>query len=123
MIARPHEAGGGGAEPASRSPGAIPQPDIAEPKRDTQTPPTAAAGDIASLLALYMLLRLAPGLVVRASYPWLADRTVTGFTRASTTGPLIGIVAALLVTWCEALGGGRFVGVPDRRPAKRHTFH
>jgi predicted Na+-dependent transporter len=65
---------------------------------------TVAAGDIASSLVLYMLVPLGLGLVVRARYPGLAEQVVGGFTRASSAGLVIGIVAGLLVTWREVLG-------------------
>jgi predicted Na+-dependent transporter len=65
---------------------------------------TVSAGDIASSLVLYMLLPLALGLVVRARYPQLADSWVGPAGQVSSFGLVLGIVAAVLVTWQDILG-------------------
>jgi predicted Na+-dependent transporter len=65
---------------------------------------TVSAGDIASSLVLYMLLPLALGLVVRARYPQLADSWVGPAGQVSSVGLVLGIVAAVLVTWQDILG-------------------
>ena len=65
---------------------------------------TVSAGDIASSLVLYMLLPLALGLLVRARYPQLATSWVGPTGQVSTVGLVLGIVAALLVTWQDILG-------------------
>lgn len=70
--------------------------------------------DIASSLILFMLIPLGIGLFVRARYPDLAADWVGTAGLASSIGLLIGIVAALLVTWRDilgALGSLIFIGV------------
>jgi BASS family bile acid:Na+ symporter len=74
---------------------------------------SVSAWDIASSLILFMLIPLAAGLVVRARYSALAASWVGPAGQASTVGLLIGIVAALLVTWrdvLDSLGSWIFVG-------------
>jgi BASS family bile acid:Na+ symporter len=74
---------------------------------------TVSAGDIASSLVLYMLVPLALALVVRARYPQLADSWVGPAGQVSSVGLVLGIVAAVLVTWQDipgSLGSWLFVG-------------
>jgi predicted Na+-dependent transporter len=72
------------------------------------------AWDIASSLVLFMLIPLGLGLVIRARYSSLADDWVGRAAQASSMGLLIGIGAALLVTWRDilgAIGSVIFIGV------------
>ena len=74
---------------------------------------TVSAWDIASSLILYMLIPLALGLMVRARYPSLADSWVGPAGQISSMGLVIGITAALLVTWrdiLDSIGSWVFVG-------------
>lgn len=65
---------------------------------------TVSAGDIASSLLILMVAPLAVGLIARARYPQLADTCAGPVEKASTFGLLLGLVAAMLVTWREVLG-------------------
>jgi predicted Na+-dependent transporter len=72
------------------------------------------AWDIASSLVLFMLVPLGLGLLIRARYAELADGWVGHAAQASSVGLLVGIGAALLVTWQDilgAIGSVIFVGV------------
>jgi BASS family bile acid:Na+ symporter len=60
--------------------------------------------DIASSLIVLMLIPLGVGLFVRARYTELATSWVGPATQASTVGLLIGMVAALLVSWQDVIG-------------------
>ena len=60
--------------------------------------------DIASSLIVLMLIPLGIGLFVKARYEDLADSWVGTAGQTSSVGLLIGIVAALLVTWRDILG-------------------
>jgi BASS family bile acid:Na+ symporter len=71
------------------------------------------AGDIASSLIITMLIPLGIGLFVKARYPDLADSWVGPVGQASSVALLIGLVAALVVTWQDivaSLGSWIFVG-------------
>lgn len=65
---------------------------------------TVDAGQIAQSLIVLMLVPLGIGLGVRARYPGLADDWVGAAGRASSAGLLIGISAAILLTWQDILG-------------------
>ncbi len=65
---------------------------------------TVDAGQIARSLIVLMLVPLGIGLVVRARYPGLADDWVGPAGQASSAGLLIGISAAILLTWQDILG-------------------
>ena len=65
---------------------------------------TVDAGQIAQSLIVLMLVPLGIGLVVRARYPGLADDWVGPVGQASSAGLLIGIAAAILLTWQDILG-------------------
>ena len=70
--------------------------------------------DIASSLIILMLIPLGLGLFVKARYEELADSWVGTATQASSIGLMLGIVAALLVSWQDvvgAIGSWIFVGV------------
>jgi predicted Na+-dependent transporter len=74
---------------------------------------SVSAWDIGSSLFIFMLIPLAIGLLVRARYPGLAHSWVGPAGQASTVGLLLGIVAALVVTWRDvlsSLGSWIFVG-------------
>ena len=74
---------------------------------------TVDAGQIAQSLIVLMLVPLGIGLVVRARYPGLADDWVGPVGQASSAGLLIGISAAILLTWQDivgAIGTWIFVG-------------
>ena len=60
--------------------------------------------DIASSLIVLMLVPLSVGLLIRARYEVLADGWVETVGRASSVALLLGIGAALLVTWQDLLG-------------------
>jgi predicted Na+-dependent transporter len=60
--------------------------------------------DIASSLIVLMLIPLAIGLFVKARYAELAQEWVGKVGQISSVGMLIGISAALLVTWRDILG-------------------
>ena len=60
--------------------------------------------DIASSLIVLMLVPLSVGLLIRARYEELADGWVETVGRASSVALLLGIGAALLVTWQDLLG-------------------
>jgi BASS family bile acid:Na+ symporter len=60
--------------------------------------------DIASSLILLMLLPLGLGLLARERYPDLADGIVGGVGQIANVGLVIGISAALLVSWRDVLG-------------------
>jgi predicted Na+-dependent transporter len=61
-------------------------------------------GEIASSLVLFMLVPLAIGLFVRGRYPALADEWVGTAGQIGNTALLLGIGAALLLTWRDILG-------------------
>ena len=65
---------------------------------------TVDAGQIAQSLVVLMLVPLGIGLVVRARYPGLADDWVGPVGQASSAGLLIGISAAILLTWQDIIG-------------------
>jgi BASS family bile acid:Na+ symporter len=65
---------------------------------------TVDAGQIARSLIVLMLVPLGIGLAVRARYPGLADDWVGPAGQASSAGLLIGISAAVLLTWQDILG-------------------
>lgn len=65
---------------------------------------TVDAGQIARSLIVLMLVPLGIGLGVRARYPGLADGWVGPVGQASSAGLLIGISAAILLTWQDILG-------------------
>jgi BASS family bile acid:Na+ symporter len=70
--------------------------------------------EIAQSLVLFMLIPLGLGLLVRARYPELADDWVGTAGKASSTGLLLGITSALLLTWREvvaSIGTGIFAGL------------
>ncbi len=60
--------------------------------------------EIAQSLVLFMLIPLGLGLFVRARYPELADDWVGAAAKASSTGLLLGIGSALLLTWRDVIG-------------------
>ena len=60
--------------------------------------------DIASSLIVLMLVPLGIGLFIKARYAELADGWVGSVGQISSVGMLIGISAALLVTWRDILG-------------------
>jgi BASS family bile acid:Na+ symporter len=60
--------------------------------------------EIASSLILFMIVPLSIGLVVRARYPDLASGWVGSAAQISSVALLIGIGAALLVTWRDIIG-------------------
>lgn len=69
--------------------------------------------DIAQSLLLFMLVPMALGLIVNGRWPDAAAAVSAGFTKASTTGLAIGVVAALVVTWRDvfaSIGSWIFVG-------------
>jgi predicted Na+-dependent transporter len=69
---------------------------------------------IAQSLVVLMLTPLGLGLFVRSRYPTLADDWVGVANQASSTGLLLGIASALLLTWREvvgAIGTWIFVGL------------
>ena len=71
------------------------------------------AWDIASSLIVTMLIPLGIGLFVKARYTDLADSWVGPVGQISNTALLIGIVAALVVTWQDivgAIGSWMFIG-------------
>jgi BASS family bile acid:Na+ symporter len=72
------------------------------------------AWDIASSLIVTMLIPLGIGLFIKARYPDLADDWVGPVGQASSVALLIGLVAAVVVTWQDivgALGSLIFLGV------------
>ena len=72
-----------------------------------------AAWDIASSLIVTMLVPLGIGLLVKARYEELADEWVAKVAAVSSVGLVIGMVAALLVTWQDiigAIGSWIFIG-------------
>ena len=81
--------------------------------------PTGATGlksddpwDIASSLIVLMLVPLSVGLLIKARYEELADGWVETVGRASSVALLLGIGAALLVTWQDILGAiGSWISV------------
>jgi predicted Na+-dependent transporter len=75
---------------------------------------TVDAWDIASSLIVLMLIPLGLGLLAKARYEAFADSIAAQAGQVSTVGLLIGIVAALLVSWQDVLGAAGswiFVGV------------
>jgi predicted Na+-dependent transporter len=60
--------------------------------------------DIATSLIVLMIIPLAVGLFVRARYTELATSWVGPATQASTVGLLLGLVAAILVSWQDVIG-------------------
>ena len=72
-----------------------------------------APWDIASSLIVTMLIPLGVGLFVKARYEGLADEWVAKVAAVSSVGLVIGMVAALLVTWQDiigAIGSWIFIG-------------
>ena len=72
-----------------------------------------APWDIASSLIVTMLIPLGIGLFVKARYEGLADEWVAKVAGVSSVGLVIGMVAALLVTWQDiigAIGSWIFIG-------------
>jgi BASS family bile acid:Na+ symporter len=65
---------------------------------------TVEAWDIASSLIVLMLIPLGLGLFAKARYEDFADSVVTQTGQISSLGLMIGIVAALLVSWQDVLG-------------------
>ncbi|MEX1336359.1 MAG: bile acid:sodium symporter [Candidatus Limnocylindrales bacterium] len=75
---------------------------------------TVEAWDIASSLTVLMLIPLGAGLLAKARYEDFADSVVAQAGQISNLGLMIGIVAALLVSWQDvlsAVGSWVFVGV------------
>lgn len=75
---------------------------------------TVDAWGIAGSLVVLMLIPLGLGLVARARYPEFADGVVGQVGQVSNLGLLLGIVAALLVSWQDvvgAVGTWVFVGI------------
>ncbi|MFV2063190.1 MAG: bile acid:sodium symporter family protein [Chloroflexota bacterium] len=73
-----------------------------------------SAVDIASSLVLFMLVPLGIGLVIKARYEDLADSWVGTAGQISSVALLLGIGAALFVTWRDiigAIGSWIFIGV------------
>ncbi len=69
--------------------------------------------DIASSLIVLMLVPLSIGLLIKARYEELADSWVEKVSQASSVALLLGIGAALLVSWqdiLEAIGSWIFIG-------------
>ena len=62
------------------------------------------AWDIASALIVLMLIPLGVGLFVKARYEDFADSIVAGVGQVANVGLMIGIAAALLVSWRDVLG-------------------
>ena len=65
---------------------------------------TVDAWEIAQSLVLFMLIPLAVGLVVRMRLPELADDWMGKAAHASSSGLLLGIGSALMLTWREVIG-------------------
>jgi predicted Na+-dependent transporter len=65
---------------------------------------TVDAWEIAQSLVLFMLIPLAVGLVMRVRLPELADDWMGKAAHASSSGLLLGIGSALLLTWREVIG-------------------
>ena len=75
---------------------------------------TVEPWDIASSLIVLMLLPLGLGLLAKARYEAFADSIAAQTGQISSVGLLIGIVAALLVSWQDvlgAIGSWIFVGI------------
>jgi BASS family bile acid:Na+ symporter len=75
---------------------------------------TVEAWDIASSLIVLMLIPLGLGLFAKARYEDFADSVVAQTGQLSSVGLMVGIVAALLVSWQDvfgAIGSWIFVGV------------
>ncbi len=75
---------------------------------------TVEAWDIAGSLIVLMLIPLGLGLLAKARYEEFADSVVGQAGQISSLGLLVGIVAALLVSWQDvlgAIGSWIFVGV------------
>ena len=75
---------------------------------------TVEAWDIAGSLIVLMLVPLGLGLFVKARYEPYADSIVGQAGQISSTGLMIGIVAALLVSWQDvfgAIGSWIFIGI------------
>jgi predicted Na+-dependent transporter len=62
------------------------------------------AWDIASSLIVLMLIPLGAGLFIKARYEEFADSIVAGIGQIANMGLLIGISAALLVSWRDVIG-------------------
>jgi BASS family bile acid:Na+ symporter len=72
------------------------------------------AWEIASSLIVLMLIPLGLGLLAKARYEEFADGIVAQVGQIANVGLLVGIVAALLVTWQDvlgAIGSWVFVGI------------
>mgnify|MGYP001816527919 CR=1 FL=1 len=75
---------------------------------------TVEPWDIASSLIVLMLIPLGLGLLAKARYEAFADSIAAQTGQISSVGLLIGIVAALLVSWQDvlgAIGSWIFVGI------------
>ena len=75
---------------------------------------TVEAWDIASSLIVLMLIPLGLGLFAKARYEEFADSIVAQTSQISSMGLMIGIVAALLVSWQDvigAIGSWIFIGI------------
>ena len=75
---------------------------------------TVEAWDIASSLIVLMLIPLGLGLLAKARYEEFADSVAGQVGQISSVGLLVGIVAALLVSWRDvlgAIGSWIFIGV------------
>jgi BASS family bile acid:Na+ symporter len=75
---------------------------------------TVAAWDIASSLIVLMLIPLGLGLFAKARYEAFADSIVAQTGQISSVGLMVGIAAALLVSWRDvfgAVGSWIFIGV------------
>ena len=65
---------------------------------------TVQAWDIASSLIVLMLIPLGLGLFAKARYEEFADSIVAQTGQISSVGLMVGIVAALLVSWQDVIG-------------------
>ena len=75
---------------------------------------TVDAWDIASPLIVLMLIPLGLGLLAKARYEEFADSIVAQTGQISSFGLMVGIVAALLVSWQDvigAIGSWIFIGI------------
>ena len=75
---------------------------------------TVEAWDVASSLIVLMLIPLGLGLFAKARYEALADSIAAQAGQISSVGLMMGIVAALLVSWQDvlgAIGSWVFIGI------------
>ena len=75
---------------------------------------TVEAWDVASSLIVLMLIPLGLGLFAKARYEALADSIAAQAGQISSVGLMLGIVAALLVSWQDvlgAIGSWVFIGI------------